>query len=317
MSNKIHNLIHTEMVTKKRPKKLKTNRCARNVPCNAPLKVYKDSSVVLTQDQLKELELIHQHKLHSYQQYIENISLPRVSEQILEQFKRSIDSSKQYYWITVTYDKKYAYCEHETRRDVALIRRKLIRLFFPNDKSVGNQRPKGMPKMFFVIEKHHDGQFHIHMLMEKLDPQLIYRCLEREGYWKRWSSICTLIQGRPRSKQMIIDKRMLDVYPEYVHHPYFNRTFSSIGSYADGWLVGRFLCEYIFRGSPNAPWGLKRLSNSPSNHHSKLVETKEEVLSKCHYMNKMQYFKMNDDFLCHLIPELSDLDVSIGGTAKA
>ena len=92
MSNKIHNLIHTEMVTKKRPKKLKTNRCARNVPCNAPLKVYKDSSVVLTQDQLKELELIHQHKLHSYQQYIENISLPRVSEQILEQFKRSIDA---------------------------------------------------------------------------------------------------------------------------------------------------------------------------------------------------------------------------------
>ena len=75
MSNKIHNLIHIEMMTKK----LKSNRCARNVPCNAPLKVYKDSSVVLTQDQLKELELIHQHKLHSYQQYVENISLPRVA----------------------------------------------------------------------------------------------------------------------------------------------------------------------------------------------------------------------------------------------
>ena len=111
-------------------------------PCNAPLKVYKDSSVVLTQDQLKELELIHQHKLHAYQQYVENISLPRVSEQILEQFKRSIDPGKQYCWITWTYHKKYAYCEYETRRDVALIRRKLIRLFFPNDKSVGNQRPR-------------------------------------------------------------------------------------------------------------------------------------------------------------------------------
>ena len=96
------------MRTKKRPKNLKANRCDRSIPCNAPLKVYKDSSVVLTQDQLKELELIHQHKLHSYQQYVENISLPRVSEQILEQFKRSIDPSKQYYWITVTYDKKYA-----------------------------------------------------------------------------------------------------------------------------------------------------------------------------------------------------------------
>ncbi len=287
------------------------------MPYNAPLRVYQDPSVVLSQDQLNELELIHQDKLHVYQRYVENISLPRVSEQILEQFKRSIDSSKQYYWITWTYDKKYADYEYETRRDVALIRRKLIRLFFPNDKSVGNQRPKGMPKMFFIIEKHHDGQFHIHLLMEELDPQLIYRCLVREGYWKRWSSICSLVQGRPRSKQMIIDKRMLDVYPEYIHHPYFSRTFSSICSYADGWLVGRFLCEYIFRSSPNSPWGLRRLSNSPLNHHSKLVETKEEVLSKCHCMNKMQYFKMNDDFLCHLIPELFDLDESVGWMGKA
>ena len=77
-----------------------------------------------------------------------------------------------------------------------------------------------------------------------------------------------------------------------------------------------FLCEYIFRSSPNSPRGLKRLSNSPLNHYSKLVETKEEVLSKCHYMNKIQYFKMNDNFLCHLIPELSDLDVSVGGAGK-
>ena len=139
------------MRTKKRLEKLKSNRCVRSIPCNAPLKVYKDPSVVLFQDQLQELELIHQDKLYAYQQYVANHSLPIVSEQILEQFKRSIDSSKQYYWITVNYDKKYAYCEYETRRDVALIRRKLIRLFFPNDKSVGNQRPKGMPKMFFII----------------------------------------------------------------------------------------------------------------------------------------------------------------------
>ena len=131
MSNKIHNLIHREMMTKKRAKKLKSNRCARNVPCNAPLKVYKDPSVVLSQDQLQELELIHQDKLYAYQQYVANHSLPRVSELILEQFIGSIDPSKQYYWITWTYHKKYAYCEYETRRDVALIRRKIIRLFFP------------------------------------------------------------------------------------------------------------------------------------------------------------------------------------------
>ena len=121
MSNKIYNLTHVEMGAKKRPRKLKPIRCIRNIPYNAPLKVYQDPSVVLSQDQLQELELIHQDKLHVYQQYVANQSLPRVSEQILEQFKRSIDSSKQYYWITWTYDKKYAYCEYETRRDVALI----------------------------------------------------------------------------------------------------------------------------------------------------------------------------------------------------
>ena len=54
--------------------------------------MYQDPSVVLSQDQLQELELIHQDKLRAYQQYVENISLARVSEQILEQFKRSIDA---------------------------------------------------------------------------------------------------------------------------------------------------------------------------------------------------------------------------------
>ena len=320
MSNKIHNLIHIEMGTKTRSKKLKSIRCVRNVPCNTPLKVYLDPSVVLSQVQLQELELIHQNKLHAYQKFVENVSLPRVSEEVLEQFKRSINTDKRYYWITWTFDKKYAYCDYETRRDVALIRRKLIRLFFPNDKSVGNQRPEGMSKMIFIIEKHLDGQYHIHMMMEELDPALIYLSLERSAYWQRWSSVCSLIQSRPRSKQMVIDKRMLDVHPEYFRHPYINRTFSSIGSYADGWLVSRFLCEYIFRNSANVPWGLKRLSNSPLNHHSKLIESREEVLSKCHYMNKEQYFKKNDDFLRHLIPELSDLDPlhhAIGSTLNS
>ena len=320
MSQKIHNLIHTKMRCKNRTKNLRQDRSNRVRSCIAPVKVYKDSSLVLSKEQLKELELIHQDKLHSFQRFVENISLPRVSEEILEQFKRSINPDKRHYWITWTFDKKYAYCDYETRRDVALIRRKLIRLFFPNDKSVGNQRPEGMPKMIFIIEKHLDGQYHIHMMMEELDPVLIYRSLERNAYWQRWSSICSLIQSRPRPKQMVIDKRMLDVHPEYIHHPYINRTFSSISSFADGWLVSRFLCEYIFRNSTNVPWGLKRLSNSPSNHHSKLIESREEVLSKCHYMNKEQYFKRNDDFLHHLIPELSDLDplhYAIGGTLNS
>ena len=158
MSQKIHNLIHTKIWNNTKTKNLKHDRSNRVRSCIAPVKVYKDSSVVLSKEQLKELELIHQDKLHSFQRFVENTSLPRVNEEILDQFKRSINPDKRYYWITWTFDKKYAYCDYETRRDVALIRRKLIRLFFSNDKSVGNQRPEGMPKMIFIIEKHLDGQ---------------------------------------------------------------------------------------------------------------------------------------------------------------
>ena len=39
--------------------------------------------------------------------------------------------------------------------------------------------------MIFIIEKHLDRQYHIHMMMEGLDPGLIYRSLERNAYWRR------------------------------------------------------------------------------------------------------------------------------------
>ena len=136
MSQKVHNLIHTKMRDKNGTKKLRQDRSNRVRPCIAPVKVYKDSSIVLSKEQLKELVLIHQDRLQSFQNFVEHTQLPRVNEEILEQFKRSIDPNKRHYWITWSFDKKYAYCDYETRRDVALIRRKLIRLFFPNDSQL-------------------------------------------------------------------------------------------------------------------------------------------------------------------------------------
>ena len=199
--------------------------------------MYKDLTVLLSKEQLKELEPIYQDKLHSFQNFVVNTTLPRVNEEIMKQFKRSINPGKRYYWIACAFDKKYAYYDYQTRRDVALVRRILIKLFFPNDKSVGNQRPKGMPKMIFIIEKHLDGQYHIHMMMDELDPGLIYRSLERNAYWQRWSSVCSLIQSRPRPKQMLIDKRMLDGHLEYQHHTYINRTFLQlVRLQMDGWF---------------------------------------------------------------------------------
>ena len=52
MSNKTHNLIHIEMGTKEKTKETETKLCVGYAPYFAPLKVYKDPSVVLSQDQL-------------------------------------------------------------------------------------------------------------------------------------------------------------------------------------------------------------------------------------------------------------------------
>ena len=77
MSQKIHNLIHTKIWNKTKTKNLRQDKSNRVRSCIVPVKVYKDSSIVLSKEQLKELESIHQYKLHSFQ----NLSrIPRYRE---------------------------------------------------------------------------------------------------------------------------------------------------------------------------------------------------------------------------------------------
>ena len=99
---------------------------------------------------------------------------------------------------------------------------------------------------------------------------------------------------------------MIDRWDEYQHHELVNRTYDSISEY-DDWMVSRFICEYITHYGDNQRWGLSKLSNSPDNNHSKVIESKLELKNKIDYLNKDQYFMTNtSEYLGHLVPQYSD-----------
>lgn len=99
---------------------------------------------------------------------------------------------------------------------------------------------------------------------------------------------------------------MIERYPEYQDHPLFGRTYDTISQY-DGWMISKFLCDYITHYSDGQRWGMKFLSNSPENNHSKVIDSKIELEKKIDYLNKDKYFiKNTNDYLVHLVPEYSD-----------
>ena len=99
---------------------------------------------------------------------------------------------------------------------------------------------------------------------------------------------------------------MIERWNEYEHHNLVGRTYDTISEY-DDWMVSRFLCDYITHYRDGQRWGLSKLSNSPENNHSKVIETKIELKEKIGYLNKDRYFMTNNgDFLGHLVPQYSD-----------
>jgi hypothetical protein len=183
----------------------------------------------------------------------------------------------------------------------------LIKLLFPNFKPKLNNRPDGCPKMYFFRERHGDDQFHIHLLMETIEPNLWAICLDRSSFKLRWDKIIDNINKRDGEQKRVITHKMIDRWSDYKSHPYANKTFDQIKSNYDEWEVARFICDYISHYRNNERWGLSRISNSPENNHSKVIESKAEIHSKCSYLNKDRYFiDKDDDFLRHFVPEYSD-----------
>jgi hypothetical protein len=250
---------------------------------------------------------------HSQSQYLDLLSSRRshidhrVQASIVKKFLDSIDDEQHHMLITWTYPKKFGWKYEEILRDIFAIRSRIINLLFPNFKPKLNNRRDDCPRMYFFAERHSDGQYHIHLLMEAIEPDLLATCLDRDSFKLRWHTIFNKISKRKSTQKTIITPKMISRWSDYKNHPYANKTFDQIRSNYDEWKVARFICEYISHYKDNERWGLSRISNSPDNNHSKAIESKAEIHSKCSYLNKDRYFiDKDDDFLRHIVPEYSD-----------
>ena len=231
----------------------------------------------------------------------------RVKKEVIESLERVIDYSRPHFLITWTFDKKFGWDADESRKIIKNIRIRIIQLFYRWFKGKTSNRPDGFPRMYFFLEIHQDGQYHIHLLMEDIEPDLLRESFSKPHFKRRYERITSKIFKRRRKNKMIITNEMVKKYPNYRHHAYYGKCFDEIPSRYDNWLVGRFLCEYISHFRDGEYWGINQISNSPKNIHSKVIETREECFSKLRYLNKDQYFKLGDhDKLGHLVPEYSD-----------
>lgn len=274
---------------------------------NSEVKVYIDPSQILSKRELKEREEMSKayygNKIANNK---ESINLKARTDAI-QKLLNAIDKSRHHMLLTWTFHKKHGWSEDSILKDIFAIRSRIIKLFYPNFKPYLNTRPHDFPKMYFFREKHSDGQYHIHLLMETFEPSLLAACLDRDSFKIRWHTILNKIHGRSKDQQRVISLKMIQRWPQYAHHPYSRQTFNQIKSCYDEWKVAKFLCEYIAHYRDGERWGLNHISNSPENNHSKVIESESELVSKSSYLNKDVYFiDKGDDFLKHIIPEYSD-----------
>ncbi len=301
--------IKIEYTLSKKPNKPKKIKKKREKIKESKVNTYIDPAEILSPEQLKQRSDYNQALLENFKNSRKFILDNRVKASVVGSFLKSINDDQHHMLITWTYPKIFGEKHEEVLKDIFAIRSRIINLLFPNFKSKLNNRRDDCPRMYFFSERHSDGQYHIHLLMETIEPDLWAKCLDREAFRLRWHTILKKINSRIPIKQMVITQKMIDRWSDYKNHPYANKTFSQIKSNYDEWKVARFICEYIshYNDRNNERWGLKRICNSPENNHSKAIESKAEICSKCSYLNKDRYFiDKDDDFLRHIVPEYSD-----------
>lgn len=238
----------------------------------------------------------------------------RLKNQYMKMILESMNQTKGLYLITWTYGKK-CWGNHydEVVQDIGQIRKRIIQLFYQNHRGWKEDRPTpDFPKQWFFIEDHKDGQFHIHLLMEPVDPDLMCRGFHNGRFQTYWERIVNQkITKRPHHDQRVITEEMVNRFPEYRNHPHYGKTFSQLNRY-DGWLVARFICEFITHNNQRngEGWGLRKLSNSPTCIHSKVLDTHDEVIQKTDYLNKDKNFRfksnqaLSQDHLCVFYSDL-------------
>ena len=316
MSNNIIDLTHANLngcirtkIEYIRIKKIVETKKKKTTVEEEKIRYYTDPSQIISPEQLKQRSDYNQTLLENFKNSRKSIIDNRVQASVVKNFLNSISEDQHHMLITWTYPKIFGKKYEEVLKDIFAIRSRIINLLFPNFKPKLNNRRDDCPRMYFFPERHSDGQYHIHLLMETIEPDLWATCLDRESFKLRWHTITEKINKRDPIQQMVITQKMIDRWNDYRNHPYVNKTFSQIKSNYDEWKVARFICEYIshYNDRKKERWGLKRICNSPQNNHSKVIESKAEIHSKCSYLNKDRYFiDKDDDFLRHIVPEYSD-----------
>jgi hypothetical protein len=240
----------------------------------------------------------------------------RLKNEYMKMILESMNQTKGLFLITWTYGKK-SWGRHydEVVQDIGQIRKRIIQLFYQSFKRYKDDRPTPeFPKMWFFIEEHKDGQFHIHLLMESVDPDLMCKGFHNNRFQIIWDRIVNKkITVRSQRDQMVITEEMVKRFPEYKNHPHYGKTFSQLNRY-DGWLVARFICEFITHNNQRngEGWGLRKLSNSPTCIHSKVLESNDEVIQKTDYLNKDKNFRfksnpaLTQDHLCVMYSDLKE-----------
>ena len=269
------------------------------------VKKWIDESSKLSPSELIELGKRNQSNIDSWVERNKSRIDTRSKSRIVNKLLNQIDLDRNHYLITWTYGSKImGHDESEVENDIKNIRLRIIKLFRQNFNQTDQQKiPSDFPKQYYFKERHKDGQYHIHLLMESVDPDLLATSLDKESFLLRYYTIRTKILNR---KDNIISEKMIDRWEEYQYHKLVGRTYETISEY-DDWMVSRFLCDYITHYRDGQRWGLSKLSNSPDNNHSKVIETKFELKEKIGYLNKDRYFMTNTgDFLGHLVPQYSD-----------
>lgn len=314
MSNKTIDLTHVNQIGWMRPKieyicikKIVETKKKKTTVEEEKIRYYTDQSQILSIEQLKQRsdynQSQHEYSINSKKSHVDH----RVQASVVKNFLNSISEDQHHMLITWTYPKKFGWKYEEILKDIFGIRSRIINLLFPNFKPKLNNRRNDCPRMYFFTEKHRDGQYHIHLLMETIEPDLWAQCLDRDSFRFRWQTIINKINKRKSIQQMVISQKMIDRWSDYRRHPYATKAFDQIKSNYDEWKLARFICDYISHYKDDERWGLNRISNSPENNHSKVIESKAEIHSKCSYLNKDRYFiDKDDDFLRHIVPEYSD-----------
>ena len=147
----------------------------KNGKSSPVVKTWIDDSQKLSTEELTELQQKNQSRVDTWVELNKSKVDTKGKESIVKKLLKQIDQDRRHYLITWTYGRKnMGHDDSEVEDDIKNIRYRIIKMFYQNFKGKDRMRPDDdFPKMYFFKEKHQDGQYHIHLLIESIEPDLL------------------------------------------------------------------------------------------------------------------------------------------------